>query len=155
MARFASTHALDRVLVAVPHSVTGRAVTGGARLVGAGLLVSIGLIHLSLAPLYSQASAFVGLSFYAAFAASLVAAVGVVAGLRGAWVFGGLVSAGALLALAASITIGFFGFMDSLDAPWATLSLRLEAAFVGLYLVLAAIRRNVFLAPAPTAARAR
>jgi hypothetical protein len=58
-----STEKRGRLLLAWPRGVIQRAVTGSARLVGAGLLAAIGLIHLVLAPTYYVAAAYVGILF--------------------------------------------------------------------------------------------
>jgi hypothetical protein len=137
-----------RLLITWPRGLVRRGLTGGARLMGAGLLVAIGLVHLVLAPVYYGAAAYVGVLFYLTCAAAWTTAVAVVAGVRGAWLLGGLIAAGALTALVASVTVGLPGFTDSLSAPWAILSLLLEGAFVAVYLVLAVLRRNLVLEPA-------
>lgn len=136
-----------RLLIAWPRGLVQRSLTGGARLVGAGLLVAIGLVHLVLAPQYYGAAAYVGVLFYLTCAAAWTTALAVVAGVRGAWLAGGLIAAGALVALLASVTVGLPGFTDSLSAPWAALSLLLEGGFVGVYLVLALVRRTPLLDP--------
>lgn len=137
-----------RLLIGWPRGLVRRGLTGGARLVGAGLLVAIGLVHLVLAPLYYGAAAYVGVLFFLTCAATWMAALGVVAGVRGAWLAGSVVAAGALAALVASATVGLPGFAESLSAPWAMLSLLLEGAFVAVYLALAVLRRNLVLEPA-------
>jgi hypothetical protein len=114
---------------------------------GAGLLVAIGLVHLVLAPVYYGAAAYLGVLFYLTCAAAWTTAIAVVAGVRGAWLLGGLIAAGALAALVASVSVGLPGFTDSLSAPWAMLSLLLEGAFVAVYVGLALLRRNVVLEP--------
>jgi hypothetical protein len=139
--------ARHRLLIAWPRGLIRRSLTGGARLLGAGLLVAIGLVHLVLAPQYSSAAAYVGVLFYLTCAAAWTTALGVGAGVRGAWLAGGVIAAGALAALVASATVGLPGFADSLSAPWAALSLLLEGTFVAVYLLLAVLRRNLVLEP--------
>jgi hypothetical protein len=139
--------ARHRLLIAWPRGLVRRGLTGGARLLGAGLLVAIGLVHLALAPQYYGAAAYLGVLFYLTCAAAWTTALGVVAGVRGAWLAGGLIAAGALVALVASVTVGLPGFTDSLSAPWAALSLLLEGGFVGVYLVLALVRHTPLLDP--------
>jgi hypothetical protein len=136
-----------RLLITWPRGLVRRGLTGGARLMGAGLLVAIGLVHLVLAPVYYGAAAYLGVLFYLTCAAAWTTAIAVVAGVRGAWLLGGLISAGALAALVASVSVGLPGFTDSLSAPWAMLSLLLEGAFVAVYVGLALLRRNVVLEP--------
>ena len=130
--------------------VASRAVTGVARLVGAGLLVTIGLIHLVLAPQYMQQATYVGVSFYLTCAVAWVTAAAIVVGVRYAWLAGGVTAAGAFAALLASVTVGLPAFQESLAAPWAYLSLLLEGAFVMIYAVLALARRSAALAPGRT-----
>ncbi len=137
-----------RLLLGWPRGLARRSLTGGARLVGAGLLAAIGLVHLVLAPMYYGAAAYVGVLFYLTCAAAWTTAAAVVAGVRGAWLLGGLIATGALAALVASVTVGLPGFTDSLSAPWAMLSLLLEGAFVAVYAALAVLRRNPLLGPA-------
>lgn len=135
-----------RLLLAWPRTLLARTLTGTARLVGAGLLLAIGLVHLVLAPQYYPAAAYIGILFYATVGAAWLTALAILAGVRGAWIMGGLIAAGALVALVLSSTVGLPGFVDSFSAPWAMLSLWLEGVFVVLYLVLLAARRNPLLA---------
>ena len=65
--------------------------------------------------------------------------------MRGAWLAGGATALGAGIALMLSVTTGLPGFTDSLSAPYATLSLVLEAAFVMLFGVLVLLRRSLLL----------
>jgi hypothetical protein len=146
-----STGSRGRRLLAWPHGVIQRAVTGSARLVGSGLLVAIGLVHLALAPTYYSAAAYVGILFYVACAAAWATALAIIVGLRGAWILGGLIAAGAFAALVVSSTVGLPNFTDSLSAPWAMLSLMLEGIFVAVYAVAAVLRRNLLLAPGRSA----
>ena len=136
-----------RLLLAWPRSVIQRAITGGARLVGAGLLAGIGLIHLALAPTYYSAAAYVGVLFYVTCAAAWSTALAIAIGLRGAWILGGLIASSAFAALVVSSTVGLPNFTDSLSAPWAMLSLMLEGIFVAVYVLAAFLRRNLLLAP--------
>jgi hypothetical protein len=137
----------SRRLLAWPRGVIQRTVTGSARLVGAGLLVAIGLIHLALAPTYSSAAAYVGVLFHVAGAAAWASALGIIIGVRGAWLLGGVIAAGAFAALVVSATVGLPHFTDSLSAPWAMLSLMLEGIFVACYAAAAVLRRNLLLQP--------
>lgn len=137
-----------RLLLTFPSSPIGKAVTGAARLIGAGLLVAIGLIHLALAPQYYPAAAYIGVLFYVTCVGAWLTALAMIGGLRGAWLLGGLIAAAAFGALVLSSTVGLPGFIDSFSAPWAMLSLLLEGLFVVLYLALAIVRRDALLAPA-------
>lgn len=131
-----------QLLLRLPGSLLGRALTGGARLVGAGLLVAIGAVHLILAPQYYPAAAYIGVLFYVTCAAAWLTAAAVLGGLRGAWLVGALIAAGAFGALVTSATVGLPGFVDSFDAPWAMLSLLIEGLFVAVYVALALVRRT-------------
>ncbi len=133
------------VLLSLPDGRGGRALTGGARLAGGALLVGIGIIHLVLAPTYSQAAGYVGALFYVTCGVAWLAAAAILAGVRGAWIIGGATALGAFVALLLSTTVGLPGFTDSLSAPYAVLSLVLEAAFVVLYAVAAVARRSLLL----------
>ncbi len=136
-----------RLLLSLPRGRTERALTGGVRLVGGGLLVAIGLIHLVLAPTYSIAAGYIGALFYVTCAVAWLTAAAVLAGVRGAWLVGAATALGAFVGLLLSITVGLPGFTDSLSAPYAILSLVLEAAFVGLYAAAALARRSLLLTP--------
>lgn len=138
---------INRFLLPVTGGIVSRVVSGGARLAAAALLVSIGIVHLVLAPQYYPAAAYVGILFYATAAASLLTALAIAVGVRGAWLLGGLIAAGAFAGLLLSVTVGLPGFNDSLSAPWAVLSLVLEGALVVLFLGLVVVRRNLLLAP--------
>ncbi len=147
MAGTTHSHDGNRVLLPLSGGLVSRAITSGARLIGAGLLVAIGLIHLILAPQYMQQAAYVGIGFYVTCVAAWLTAAAIVVGVRYAWILGGLIAAGALGGLVLSITVGLPNFQDSLAAPWATLSLLLESLFVAVYVVLAVVRRNPVLVP--------
>jgi hypothetical protein len=135
----------SHALLALPTGPLGRALAGGARLGGAALLVSIGLIHLVLAPTYYQAAAYIGALFYVMCGVAWVSAAAMLVGVRGAWVIGALASLGAFAGLLLAATVGLPGFTDSLSAPYATLALVLEAGFVALYAVAAVARRSLLL----------
>lgn len=134
-----------RVLMSWPRGLLQRAVTTSARLVGAALLVAIGLIHLALAPNYYLDAKYVGVSFYLLGVGSLLAAAAIMVGVRGAWLVGGLLAVGAFGGLVVSSTVGLPMFTESLSAPWAMLSLALEGLFVVVYLAAAALRRDALL----------
>ncbi len=133
------------LLLSLPDGRGARALSITVRLVGAALLVSIGIIHLVLAPTYYLAAAYVGALFYVTCGVAWLAAAAIVAGVRGAWLVGGATALGAFVALLVSITVGLPGFTDSLAAPYAMLSLVLEAVFVVLYTAVAVARRSLLL----------
>jgi hypothetical protein len=137
---------MNSVVTPLPDSGVGQVAVGGFRVAAIGLLVPIGLIHLSLAHAYGLGAAYIGFLFYATFVATLLAAAGIAVGVRGAWIVGLLASAGALGGLVMSATVGLPNFTDSFQAPKAMLSLVLEATFVGLFVIAAAIRPRAVLA---------
>lgn len=145
MSESPTTERRGRLLIAWPHTVIQRAITGSARLVGSGLLAAIGLVHLVLAPAYYSAAAYVGVLFYVTCAAAWSTALAIAIGLRGAWIVGGVIASSAFAALVVSATVGLPNFTDSLSAPWAMLSLMLEGVFVAVYVVAAILRRNLLL----------
>jgi hypothetical protein len=136
-----------RALLALPSGPLGRSVAGSARLIAAAMLVSIGIIHLVLAPTYYQAAAYVGVLFFATCGVAWLTAAAILVGVRGAWLMGSATALGAGIALMLSATTGLPGFTDSLSAPYATLSLALEAALVLLFGLLVLVRRSVLLTP--------
>jgi hypothetical protein len=131
---------MSNLLIRLPKSPVGQATVGGFRVAAVGLLIPIGLIHLSLAPAYGIGAAYIGDLFYATFYATLVAAIGIVIGIRGSWVLGLLASAGALGGLVTAATVGLPNFTESFQAPKAMLSLVLEGSFVALFAIAAVIR---------------
>jgi hypothetical protein len=105
-------------------------------LAGAAVVASSGLIHLYLWADGYRNVATIGPLFFAQGLAGLVLAVGIVAYPR--VVTAGLAEAYLLAsaaALALSATRGFLGFMDTLDAPWATTTLLIESAGALLLIV--------------------
>jgi hypothetical protein len=115
-----------------------RVATYAILLAGAAAVASSALVHLYLwADGYRHVTT-IGPLFVVQGIAGLVLAVGLVAYPR---VVTAGVSAAYLLAsvvaLMLSTTIGFLGFMDTLDAPWATSALVIES--VGVVLLLAGV----------------
>jgi hypothetical protein len=113
-----------------------RLVTNATLVVGAALVAGSAWIHLYLwADGYRRVPT-IGPAFLGQGIVGLVLAVALVAFPRRVVAALGttlmLASIGALLI---SATVGLFGFMDTLDAPWATTSLLVEAA--GAVLLLA------------------
>lgn len=131
---------MNNLVLRLPNSAAGQATVGGFRVLAIGLLIPIGLIHLSLAPAYGIGAAYIGDLFYATFYATLVAAIGIAIGVRGSWLLGLLTSAGALAGLVTAATVGLPNFTESFQAPKAMLSIVLEAGFVVLFAVAALIR---------------
>ncbi len=136
---------VNAVVSRLPNSISGQAAVAGFRLGAVALLLPIGVIHLRLAPTYGLGAAYIGFLFYATFAASLVAAAGIVIGIRGSWIVGLLTAIGAIAGLLTSATVGLPSFTDSFTAPRAMLSLVLEASFVALFALGAALRPRAVL----------
>ncbi|MGI8848083.1 MAG: hypothetical protein ACR2GX_07470 [Candidatus Dormibacteria bacterium] len=128
--------------IPVPASGTARNATWMARLVGAALLIAIGVIHVGLASMYIDQAAYIGILFYALLPAGLIAAALIIAGIRGGWILGVLIAAGAIIGLLLSSTIGLPQFMDSLTAPGATPSLLVEIAYIAVFIVSARVKRS-------------
>lgn len=109
-------------------------VVNGARtwmLAGAGLILLVGLIHLMDAPDSMSESAMKGMTFYANFAAALIAAVGIWRRRSWGWALGMLVAAGAFVGYIVSRTVGIFGLPpDVWLEPLGVASLVAEALFV-------------------------
>lgn len=113
------------------------------RLVGAGLLVWMGWIHLHLWNEGYQHLPTIGTLFLLNFIFSVLLAVGLV--LVPPWYLAlvagaaALMVAGTLVSLIISINVGLFGFQDSYGAPFAHLSVWVEVAAL-VVLVAVAVR---------------
>jgi hypothetical protein len=124
----------------------------GLRLAAAGLTAAMAAIHLHLWNEGYRNLATIGELFLVnGIVGGLLALVLLVAAVR--WLgavaaLGALFTAGTLGALVLSLTSGLFGFTESVDAPWVTTTIAVEAAGA---LVLAAIPPVVWLT-APKAA---
>lgn len=111
---------------------TTRAVTLWIRILGAGLLVAAGWIHLYL---YNGGYSGISLIGPLFLAHAVVAGIGALALLLApaqwlSWVClaGALFEAGSLGGLVLSLTVGLFGFVESLDAPLVGTTIAVEAA---------------------------
>jgi hypothetical protein len=118
------------------------------RVAGAGLLAWMGWIRLHLWNEGYRHLPSIGNLFLLNFIASVLLAVGVLVTPRryltvaaGA---GALMAAGTLVSLAISINVGLLGFTDSYNAPFAHLSVGVEAAAAGV-LAFTAVRSAPFL----------
>jgi hypothetical protein len=76
-------------------------------LVGAGLILVAGLIHLFLTPEHFREAPYLGLLFVADFAGSAVAAFGIYRRHRWGWMLGALVAIGAFVSYIVAGTVGF------------------------------------------------
>jgi hypothetical protein len=130
-----------------------RFVTSVLLLFGAAMVATSGLIHIYLWADGYRNIATIGPLFLAQGAVGLVFAVSLVGFPR---LLTTIVSAGYLLAsigaLALSTTRGLFGFMDTLDAPWARTTLIVESLGVLLLAlgVVAIIARPKRMPPLPS-----
>jgi len=111
------------------------------KLVAVSLLLACGLIHLIGAPEHYEEASYIGLLFYANFAAALVGAVGVYQNrLWAGWGLGIVVAGGALAMFLVSRLIGLPGYEEHVgmwlgDSPAEYLgipSLIIEAFFVAV-----------------------
>jgi hypothetical protein len=122
------------------------------RLVGAGLLVWMGWIHLHLWNEGYKHLPSIGTLFLLNFIFSVVLAVAVIlVPVRYLAVVAGaaaLMVAGTLVSLVISINIGLFGFQDSYAAPFAHLSLWVEVAAL-VVLMATAVRSYRWLGRVP------
>jgi len=125
------------------------------RIIGAALLAAAGGIHLYLYFNGYRGISIIGPLFMAHAVSALVLAVAVlvVPGRRLPWVAAAaaLFEAGALGGLVLSLTVGFFGFIESVQAPLLSWTVAVEVAgfllFAG-YVALILLRRGRQRAPA-------
>lgn len=102
-------------------------------LVGAGLILMAGLIHLVLVPEHFEEARYLGWLFLANFAGSAVAAFGIYRGHWWGWVLGALIAGGAFTLYFLSRSLGLFGMeRESLFEPLGILSKVAEALFLVL-----------------------
>ncbi len=109
---------------------------GVTKFSGIGLVLVIGLTHMYEFPEHFEAAPYIGLSFGALFAASLLSALGILRGSRWGWALGGVISAVAFMAYIISRTLGLPGFGEGLGnwaTPAGTMAENFEALYLGLY----------------------
>ena len=106
---------------------------GSLDLVGAGLILASGLVHLLLTREHFEEATYLGLLFLADFAGAAVAAFGIYRGYRWGWVLGALVAAGAFTLYVVSGTGALPGAEghDVLE-PLGLITKAVEALFLGL-----------------------
>jgi hypothetical protein len=111
------------------------------RLIGAGLVLAAGAIHLYLYFDYFHRIATIGPLFLVNAAVGLLVAVWVAARDRPAALGAGLLfSAATLVAFGLSVAVGLFGFHERLRGPWQERAGVVEALAVAVFLVLIAVR---------------
>lgn len=123
-----ATHALDRPAAPATH----RAVTLAVRVVGAALLLAMGGIHLKLWFDGYRDIAWIGPLFLVNAVVTVPAAAAVLLAPRRwlPWValLAGLFAVGTLGGLVLSLTVGLFGFFESLSAPLVVPTIVVESA---------------------------
>ena len=116
-----------------------------ARIVGALLLAAMGAIHLYLYLQGYQATKIIGPLFLLNVVLAAIAAVLVLVTSRRwlgwAALAGGLLELGTLAALVVSLTVGLFGFHESMKAPLVGTTIAVESAGTVILLALAAVTR--------------
>ncbi len=113
---------------------TARESRGPLDLVGAGLILASGLIHLLLTREHFEEATYLGLLFLADFAGAAVAAFGIYRRYRWGWLLGALVAAGAFTLYVLSETGGLPGVEGhhTLE-PLGLITKMLEALFLALW----------------------
>jgi hypothetical protein len=103
----------------------------GVTLVGAGLILLAGLIHLVLTPEHLEEATYLGLLFLANFVGAAVATFGILRGHRWGWVLGALVAGGAYVLYFINATVGLPGVEEGhLIEPLGLLAKAVEALFL-------------------------
>lgn len=104
---------------------------GVLTLVGAGLILIAGLIHLVLTPEHLEEATYLGLLFLANFVGAAVAAFGILRRHRWGWVLGALVAGGAYAPYFVNATVGLPGVEEGhLIEPLGLLAKAVEALFL-------------------------
>jgi len=128
--------------MALPGTPGPRAAALAARASAFVLLVLIGAFHIAAAPSHFETAVYLGVLFWMATGASWLAAAGVAAGARGAWILGALVAAAAVVGLLLAVSVGLPGLRETLTTPWAIPSLVVEGLYLALYAASATARRD-------------
>jgi hypothetical protein len=119
---------------------TGLNVSHRQRLIGLGLILATGLVHLVEAPEYYAEVKYIGALFVASMVGSAVAAYGMWRNERRGWLLGLAVAGGSFAGYVLSRTVGLPSFREASWAqalePMGILSLVVEGLFVGLALSL-------------------
>ncbi len=116
-------------------------------LIGAGLILVAGLIHLVLSPEHFREAPYLGLLFLADFVGASVAAFGIYRGRRWGWAVGALITGGRLVAYFVYGTAGHPGVGEHCFLePTAILAKALEVLFLVLYVYRFVVFRRWVLA---------
>jgi hypothetical protein len=129
--------------IRLPHERLPRVGAASARIAAVALLALIGLFHLFEAPAHFAAQPYVGVLFWLSIAGAWLAAIGIVVGARGAWLLGVVVAAACFAGLLLAISVGLPRFREDLTDSFAVPSLIVEGAFLVLYSLSSAARRDV------------
>ncbi|MFN8620750.1 MAG: hypothetical protein U0869_08420 [Chloroflexota bacterium] len=122
-------------------------------IVAALALTVSGVVHLMDAPDTMADGTYLGLSFYAQFIVTIVAAVGILLGSRLAWGLGALVAGGSLAMYVISRTVGLPGQSGEDWFEWAGLiAIASEAIALGATVAGLRLMRTARAAFAPAAA---
>jgi len=97
---------------------------GVVKFSGVGLILLIGLTHMYVFPEHFEAASYIGLSFGALFAGTLLSALGILRGRRWGWTLGSVICAFAFVAYIITRTLGLPGFGEAL--------VHVQAAFSGM-----------------------
>ena len=108
-------------------------------IVAAVALVISGTVHLMEAPDTMGDAAYLGLSFVAHFAVTMIAAIGILMGSRAAWGLGAIVSAASIGMYVISRTVGLPGQSGEQWAEWAGI-IAVGSEFVALGATLLGLR---------------
>jgi hypothetical protein len=131
---------------------SGLSVSRGQRLVGLGLILATGLLHLVEAPEYYGEVKYVGALFVASMVGAAVAAYGIWRDERWGWLLGLAVAGGSFAGYVLSRTVGLPSFREASWSqalePMGVLSLIVEGLFVGLSLPLLKVGLGAVRTPA-------
>ena len=109
---------------------------GVVKFSGVGLILLIGLTHMYVFPEHFEAASYIGLSFGALFAGTLLSALGILRGRQWGWTLGSVICAFAFVAYIISRTLGLPGFGEAIGdwaTPAGTMAEIFEAGYLGLH----------------------
>ena len=130
------------VTMTLPPRAPQRPMAIAARAVACMLLALVGVIHLVEEPDHGAAAPYLGALFILAAVGSFVAAAGVAAGVRGAWVLGAVIATLTFAGLCVAATVGLPQYSEEFSADLAVPSLVVEGLYLLVYTASAASRRN-------------
>lgn len=136
------TTGTHRPVLDLPAGSGPRTAALAARAAAVVLLALTGAIHVHEAPSHLQLQAYVGILFGVDAAGAFLAALGVAAGVRGAWLLGVAATAAPFAGLLLAASVGLPRFTESLSTQLAVPALLVEGAYLLLYAAVAAGRRS-------------